>query len=360
MKATAELTQKKHIRFPSIGQFRNVVSTINHQFQFVGLNEDGEAIYDRSKPRPVLTFTGTVKIHGTNASVCFNALEGMWFQSRDQIITPEQDNAGFARFASSSATPAFAKLFKDIAREHNVDLDSNTITIYGEWAGQGIQSGTAISNLSKTFFLFGIEVTSFSTDCNSTPAAYWVDHSNYEVKVAGIFNILNFPTYIMSIDFNMPQLVQNELVLLTEQVEAECPVAKAFNQFGIGEGIVWSTIFNGNVYRFKVKGEKHSVSKVKVLASVDVEKMNSIVEFIDYAVTETRLCQAITAVFGAEHAALDVKRIGDVIRWVVKDVTKEEGDVMIKNGIVSKEVNKYISNKVRTQFFALLASKLGL
>ena len=41
----------------------------------------------------------------------------------------------------------------------------------------------------------------------------------------------------------------------------------------------------------KVKGEKHSSSKVKKLASVDVEKLNSIKDFVDYAVTESRLEQ---------------------------------------------------------------------
>ena len=35
---------KKHISFPSIEQFRNVVGTVNRQYNFVGLDENGEAI----------------------------------------------------------------------------------------------------------------------------------------------------------------------------------------------------------------------------------------------------------------------------------------------------------------------------
>jgi hypothetical protein len=42
----------------------------------------------------------------------------------------------------------------------------------------------------------------------------------------------------MEIDFNMPQLVQNQLSEITIAVEEECPVAKAFGFSGIGEGIV--------------------------------------------------------------------------------------------------------------------------
>ncbi len=81
-------TNMKHISFPSIEQFRNVVGSVNRQYNFVGLDENGEAIYDSSLPKPVLTFKGTVKLHGTNAGVCFNDVDGMWYQSRENIITP--------------------------------------------------------------------------------------------------------------------------------------------------------------------------------------------------------------------------------------------------------------------------------
>ena len=52
---------KKVISFPSIDQFRGVVAAINRNYNFVGLDEQGEAIYDPSKPKPKLTFTGTIK-----------------------------------------------------------------------------------------------------------------------------------------------------------------------------------------------------------------------------------------------------------------------------------------------------------
>ena len=43
----------------------------------------------------------------------------------------------------------------------------------------------------------------------------------------------------------------------------------------IGEGIVFSTNVNGIIYRMKVKGDKHSKSKVRVLKQVDNEKINN-------------------------------------------------------------------------------------
>jgi hypothetical protein len=150
----------------------------------------------------------------------------------------------------------------------------------------------------------------------------------------------------------MPQLVQNQLSELTIKVEEECPVAKAFGYSGIGEGIVWTADFKGVVHRFKVKGERHSSSKVKTLAAVDVEKLNSIKEFVDYAVSESRFNQALENIF-PNNEPIDVKKMGDVIRWVVNDVIKEEMDTMVENQLEPKEINKYISSKVREMFFKM-------
>ena len=61
------MSNKKHIKFPSIEQFRNVIANIKRQHEFAGLDETGEAIYDRVKPKPLLTFSSTIKVHGTNA-----------------------------------------------------------------------------------------------------------------------------------------------------------------------------------------------------------------------------------------------------------------------------------------------------
>ena len=150
----------------------------------------------------------------------------------------------------------------------------------------------------------------------------------------------------------MPQLIQNELSDLTIAVEEQCPVAKHFGQEGIGEGIVWSCEFKGVVHRFKVKGEKHSSSKVKTLAAVDVEKLNSITDFIDYAVTDSRFNQALENTY-PNNEPIDVKKMGDLIRWVVNDIIKEESDTLAKNGLEPKDVNKYVSTKVREMFFKL-------
>ena len=341
------------IKFPSIDQFRTVVSNINRQYNFVGLDENGEAIYDPSLPKPTLKFKGTVKLHGTNAGVSYNEESGMWAQSRENIITPEHDNAGFAFFAHSHETE-FLRLFHEVATKENIDVNKNTISIYGEWVGKGIQKGVGISNIEKSFFIFGVKITPHTETEEERGAnpSYWVESSYLKNTDVRIYNIEDFQTYEIEIDFNMPQLVQNKLSDLTIAVEEQCPVAKHFGLEGIGEGIVWSIEFNGVVHRFKVKGEKHSSSKVKTLAAVDVEKLNSINEFVQYVVTESRFNQAVENTF-LNNEPIDIKKMGDLIRWVVNDVIKEESDTLVKNGLEPKDVNKYVSSKVREMFFKL-------
>jgi len=346
---------KKHISMPSIEQFRNVVANVNRQFNFVGLDENGEAIYDHTKIKPTLTFKGTVKLHGTNAAVCYNTVGGLWAQSKENIITPEADNMGFAFFVESNKEAFFALIDKVVDATH-VDTVMNTISIFGEWCGGSIQKNVGISNLPKSFFIFGVKISPIVDKDDEAAVkanpAYWVDHTYLRTPEQRIFNITDYPTWEIDINFNEPEMVQNKLSELTIAVEDECPVGKAFGFSGIGEGIVWSCEFKNVVHRFKVKGEKHSSSKVKTLAAVDVEKITGIKQFIEYAVTESRFNQGIEKTF-PNGEPVDIKKLGNLIKWVVDDVIKEEMDTMIKNQLEPKDIGKYVSTKVREMFFKL-------
>lgn len=340
---------KKQINYPKIQQFRNVVSTIRRESSFVGLDADENPIYNDALQKPILTFKGTVKLHGTNAAVCYNEVSGFWAQSRSRVITPESDNAGFAFFAYAEKDELM-KVIGHIEDSRGIDLSKNTISIYGEWAGKSIQKGVAISEIDKSFFIFGVKISPFDENEKS----YWIDISKDGIRNidSKIFDIYGFETYSVEINFNQPELIQQTLIDITNKVEEKCPVAASFGKNGIGEGVVWSCEYNGTVHRFKVKGEKHSVSKVKTLAPVDVEKVNNIKEFIEYSVTKNRFEQAMNEVFGTNEPS--ISGLGNLIRWIIKDINKEENDVMIKNGLYSKDVNKYIAPKVKEMFLKLL------
>jgi hypothetical protein len=343
---------KKHISMPSIEQFRNIVASVNRQFNFVGLDVNGDAIYDQSLPKPKLTFKGTVKLHGTNAAVCYNTVGGLWAQSKENIITPEADNMGFAFFVESNKAQ-FCALMDQVVDKLHVDTVMNSISIFGEWCGGSIQKGVGITNLAKSFFIFGVKISPIvdKDDLEAVKAnpAYWVDSTYLRNNQARIYNINDFPTWEMEIDFNAPELSQNKLSELTIAVEDECPVAKAFGFSGIGEGIVWACEYKGVVHRFKVKGEKHSASKVKTLAAVDVEKINGIREFVEYAVTESRFNQGLEKTY-LNGEPIAIEKIGQLMKWIIGDIIKEETDTMAANNIEPKEIAKYVSAKVKEMF----------
>lgn len=82
----------------------------------------------------------TEKLDGTNAQVYITDDGQMLFGSRSRFITPEQDNYGFARWATEH-------------RDELMTLGSGRH--FGEWWGQGIQRNYGLKE--KRFSLFNVE-----------------------------------------------------------------------------------------------------------------------------------------------------------------------------------------------------------
>lgn len=313
------------IKFPSIEQYRNIIREVKTNHDYQGKDESGQPVYQHLSPYPVLDFVGTVKLHGTNSSVV-KYKDRVEFQSRERVLSLQQDNY---QFMLSMSNKNLDFLFEGIEfNEH--------IAVFGEWIGQGIQSGVAVSNLPKTFVVFAYMIDDV-----------WVDIQRFDFS-QNIYHIENFPTWTLEIDFNSPESIQNRLVELTEQVEKECPVGKHFGFSGTGEGIVWTT--SDRRYCFKVKGEKHSATKVKTLAAVDTELINSMNEFVDNVLTEERLKQGVEKL---KEMGLEVsqKSTGEYLRWIIGDILKEEQDTIITNQFDIKKLNPLLSNKARVWFF---------
>lgn len=327
---------KKMISFPKIGQFRETIKAIEDRCK-VYEKVDDVFVLKEVKPLPILTFKGTVKLHGTNAGITYNTkTKELYAQSRERIITPLSDNQGFAHFVESN---------KDIILEliSTINTDAEYITIFGEWCGGNIQSGVALNQLNKMFVIFAVKLTDKTIYLSDDEFKHLKSNENR------IYNILDFPTFEVDIDFANPSNVQNTIIEITEQVENECPVGKYFGVSGIGEGVVWKYRHSdGTINQFKVKGAKHSKSKVKKTQIVDVDKLNNINEFIDYVLTEERLNQGIERVFMDNE--LDIKQLGDYISWIIKDVISEELDTLISNNLEVKDVTKSLSNKARNWF----------
>lgn len=312
-------------KYPSIEQLRSVVRTVRTNHDYKGKDENGEAVYNHTGNYPTLKFKGTVKLHGTNASVVRYKDGRTEYQSRERVLSLEQDNAGFMMFMMSKNVDY---LFKNINFE-------DYIAVYGEWCGGNIQKGVALNGLDKMFVIFGIKVDDAWIELPS----YLYDNENKT------YNILQFPTFDVEIDFNNPELIQNKLIEDTISVEDECPVGKYFGVSGIGEGIVYSC----GDYTFKSKGEKHSSSKVKTLNSVDVEALASVQEFVSNVVTENRLEQGLGYLKEMKIEATP-KNTGEFLRWVVTDVLKEETDTIVENQFDMKQIKSAVVNKARMWF----------
>ena len=312
----------EHIPFPEIQQFRNTIRTVRERAEYDGV------------PLPTLRFIGSVKLHGTNSSIVFPETGGFYCQSRTQVITPENDNAGFAKWVEAN---------KDLF----LHLLGKGVVVYGEWCGQGIQKSVAVTQLPKMFVPFAVRVLHES----QRERSYWVGttavdfYCNQKLKC-----IYDFPTWEIDIDFSKPEEYQNRLVELTQAVEAECPVGKSFNVSGVGEGIVWWPVevptFNTHGLAFKVKGEKHSETKVKTLAAVDVEKLASIKELVDSILTEHRLEKRLDAL-KEQGGELDIKNTGAFLKVVGTDVYKEEADTITASGFSDKEVMGAVQKKAK-------------
>ena len=297
-----------HYEYPETQQFRTIAKNVKTDYTF---RKEVGGVSVRVTEPPTLTFFGTIKLHGTNTAVVVNPNYSSYPQSRNNILTAEQDSYGFYDFYSKRGAH-FIEIRKYIEAAWP-RFESYPIVIYGEWAGDGIQQDVGISNIERSFFIFAICVKLDDRD-------FWLDDYGGIIRGRGydnIYDIRDFLTYCVAIDFKNPQLSQNVLAELTEKVEHECPVAKKLGHPNtVGEGIVW-TCYNpdGSVYRFKVKGKKHSSSKVTTLAKVDVEKLNNINEFVEYAASESRLAQGLTELF--HEGDLDVEKLGHYIRWVM-------------------------------------------
>jgi hypothetical protein len=323
-----------------------------------------EISYDISVKDTNCFFANGILAHNSNFGVCYNDISGLWAQSRENIITPQSDNAASAFFVESNKE-VFLDLFNQVKERLNLDLTQNTISIYGEWAGKGIQKSIAISNIDKSMFIFGVKITPHiktEEELKDNPA-YWVDSSylrNHEHK---IYNIEDYETYEIEIDFNYPQLAQNKIIEMTIAVEDECPVGKAFGFEGIGEGIVFSYMTEtGEVYRFKSKGEKHSkASKVTTLKPVDDAKVNKIIDTVNKVTPDWRLEQMLDKTFDLMNGGtIDIKRMGEFIRNVVNDVIKEESDVIAEAGLEPKDINAKVSERCRNYFFVKQNEEVGL
>ena len=291
-------------------------------------------------------FANGVLVHNSNGSTRYDKSGELVAQSRERELSLLSDNHGFYSFVFKRE-----KLFRELCE--NLIQDNDQVVVYGEYFGSGINGGVAVNQLSKRFAIFGIrwikegmlDIWADTISLNS-----WLDPFIQDLNDNDIYNITQFGTWKIDIDFNSPELAQNKLIEITNEIERECPVGRYFGISGIGEGLVAS--HNGeHFYQLKSKGTLHSNTKVKILNPIDEELLKSVKEFANNFVTESRLKQGVEFLKTELLLEPTPENTGAFIKHIVTDIFKEENENILVNNLNPKKVAQEIGTLARKWYF---------
>ncbi len=322
-----------HHNFGSIGHFK----TFLHEVKAFVKNTPGH------KPEE-FKLRGTVKLHGTHADYVSEKCEGgswtSWCQSRNRVLSLESDNNGYTKFMDNIPLDKRRQIVSSVEEVYvgkgKMNGPVETIMIAGEFCGGKIQSNVALNKLQNMFVIFGVKINGVTQ--------HFPDYYNIKMEDENIYNISRSSIYSVVLKLNEPEKVVPVLRDITEAVENECPFAKTFGVSGTGEGVVWvaENMPCTSRYTFKVKGEKHAVSRVRTLGKQTEAELTALKDartFAQNAVLEPRLRQGLDYL-KEMNLESTMKNIGKYLKWVVEDVEKEEKIPMEELGLDSKLVRR--------------------
>lgn len=329
-------------KYNKIPQLRELINDLTDRFQFIGKDQNNKAIFDRNIKLPVFKCQGTIKIDGTNIGI-FKNNNNLQIQSKNQIIK-DVDHYNISWFVNNHLLD-FNYIFDLIYKQYGYNSGYNYY-VFGEYFGKNISgNNTAISDLDRKFYIFDGYITN---ECGKI-INYFSDNFISLLHGQDIFNSYMFPNYEITLDLNNPLIAIEEINSILNNIEHECPVGKYFNKIGDCEGIVWNFYTNLNErYQFKTKTPKFSVvkhTKNKKPVSIDPEIINSINDFLNYALTENRLKQGLQEI--CQNKSIKSKDILPFINWITNDIWSEEIQTITKNNLPKKELNSEIANIAR-------------
>jgi hypothetical protein len=381
-KQTVEGKQMKFMPWPEIEGFHNIRKFIRV--------DPGEWWHKREllAGTSVVSYKAKVKLHGTNAAVRIDASGNVTAQSRANIITPENDNAGFARWVKANEEE-WKKTAAVPTKTNPADHYLNMV-FFGEWIGPGIQKNVAVSEIPKKCFavfamkILGKDEEEIAFEVRPDRIALYLGKSGVKfacAEEANLPDVYVLPWYEQSIDIDWKQTDEeltktiapiNDWVMA---IEANDPWVEAtFGVKGTGEGLVFYPISDAHTNNFehftnlcfKAKGEKHKNIATGKAVQVSAEAAASIDAFVSMVLTPARLDQGARAILG-EHKhedalkclfcttgalTYDMKNTGKFVNWVSADVEKETQDELAASGLTWKEVQKPVSDKARAWFLA--------
>lgn len=326
------------IKWTDTQQFHQVVRSLKQNAEHTG------------DDLPTIVYKGKVKLHGTNAGIQIHPDGTVIAQSRSKALVDGEDNAGFGQWVKET---------EDYWKSLSVTF--GTTVVYGEWVGPGVNNGTSAHQIKeKIFAVFAVQFTEGDgvPKLYTQPTMITVQLHNPVVPRPSRVHVLPWYGEGIGVDYSDPLSVSeatekiNKMVMDVE--ECDPWVKETFGIEGVGEGLVFYPVnlpedvrfsreYNTRLL-FKAKGQKHSVSKVKVAATSDPTRVASALEFAEFALGLPRLEQGVTE---ACDDVVDLKKTGAFLKWIAEDVQKECSLEMEDSGLTWKDVSKYVSSRAR-------------
>lgn len=311
-----------------------------------------QTCYDISVNKNNNFFVNGVCVHNSNSGIHYTPDGKISYKKRSGFVNVGSDNAGFAAWA-------IEKNFEV------VEKSEVPFTIWGEWAGPGVQSGDAVSMTDKKrFYIFSVEY--FNSDGEvDTDTNLIVDPDTIAEIVKDVDGfgddivVLPWADEAQKVYFFSPkedgitaQEYANVLNGMIDRMEVRDDFI--FDNYGVdksGEGYVVyplkeadDKIVNRGLFGtfvFKVKTEAHTASKVKGI-KVAVEIPASVVDFVDTFVTEPRMEQMIAEHCGGEYS---MKNTPVFMKALTADIEKESVNEREAGKLTMKDVSKLIGQR---------------
>lgn len=330
------------------------VRTILEESDYQGKDEQENPIYEHKEDYPIITYSATHKVGGTNTSIRLNS-NNYFYQSRNSILAENTNTSDQNGFRATFEKIDLSKLFKLVKDKYN--LKDEEIIIYGEWCGNGIKDNHSISQAkTKQWIIFAVKISDEYVD-------NFVELSDEE---NGIYNILKWGAFKVIIDYNQFQfgcwkdsngdLPQN-LKDLVDLHTLQCPVSKFFGINGKGEGLVLKSdnYISKRTNEFiivKIKNSEYDKPVVKqVIEKTTNPKLD---EFLKEAVKPSRLEQFCNYMEN-QGDELTMKNVVKFQLLVLIDIEKEcskiakDLNLTVKDyeSSVRKNCTDYLKNKIK-------------
>lgn len=299
----------------------------------------------------VVTYRAKIKLHGACAAYSIDGDGTLTVYSRTAVITPENDFCGFARYIESN-------------RERLISLHQpgTTLIVYGEWAGQGIQKGVAVSQVDKFFAVFAARIAK-SEDLEHEE--FITDPEELLTYVQDVPGCYVLPWFNNAEEFVVPWEADSDSFTPTiEKMNAHVAaiehcdpfVHKTFGVAGLGEGLVFYPVslahasYDGFSYlAFKAKGEKHKTIVHAAPVQAEPTVVEGLEEYVKNVLPESRLRQGVAATNDGSEIVM-MTNLGKFLKWIGLDLLKETAEELRVSGLDPKDVARATNVYARNWF----------